>query len=1113
MKPTILFKRLITVLTIVLLGFALLLLSISRGHNLVAQVTSADSDTKVSHQAIHPQNILGKDVFYVGNQLQTPDRNEPSQTTRLIVLLESPSLSAWLVQQRSLQSLKASERNTAIQSYKATLLQEQSSLVQQFREQGLDVTLRRQFTHLINGLAIEVPPGEEIRIQAHQQVREVFPDRTLRVDRMTSVPLVGAPEVWTMEDSSGNPVTGQGLTIAILDTGIDYTHPDLGGCLGSGCKVMGGHDFVNEDTDPMDDHSHGTHVAGIAAGDGAVKGVAPQASLMAIKVCAAGGDCQDSDIIAGLEYAVDPDGDPLTPDQADVINMSLSGPGSPDDPLAQASDGAVLRGVSVVASAGNSGDYRTLGTPGGAAHVLAVGATDNSDALAYFSSRGPCGDLIKPDVVAPGVGISSTIPNLSYSELSGTSMAAPHVAGAAVLVRQMHPNWSPLQVKAALINTAQWLSDDPLAYGTGRLAIERAVSPTELVYPASLSLGPVDTSVAVWTTSRTISVTNLLSMTRDFSLTVKADMPAGVTITLESSVLTIPPGATLSMPITVSVDNELVPYPDNVTKAYFSHLIIENEYQHQRVHLPLAFMKYARLHLQFSETPDQINIHNRQPNGDRYWYGEPVLDLIVPVSPGTYDVIAYYDEPSQDPSALIVKEGISAPNEQAAQISRSEAIHQLAVKLALDDGLGTSINFAHPDGAASLVHRPSGASFSFLGWIGMKDGTILFSDLGQDYVYEANVLFPYEGDVYDLYYRTIGLYQSVTLTNHLQDLVTFPFIVDPLTPDRPLCWTYYVLPNRLNHFELFWGGIARAYGRIEPGVPKVIRMARRSLDSYFPFRAFDTYVAADCWDFERFPESMSPMLLFNQQDEIVAYDAGNYTTLYTVPVQTYRMNLSPVFWSGEFEYQAQKYVKISGGQDGYLTAFLKDQWRNDLALPLPYTLTVQESVVAQGDLIKEVENAFWRSALLDGEITFHTVYTFPLDHTISVGNVWAYFDSSRADPDPPTLVSVQVLENGTPTFIIEDNGEILISLSDASALMSPTLEIDINNAGWQTLDLQRDGDVFRADLPSFLPNSRASLRITAQDFYSNTLVNHISPALLGKNTIYVYLPLVLKQER
>jgi hypothetical protein len=287
-------------------------------------------------------------------------------------------------------------------------------------------------------------------------------------------------------------------------------------------------------------------------------------------------------------------------------------------------------------------------------------------------------------------------------------------------------------------------------------------------------------------------------------------------------------------------------------------------------------------------------------------------------------------------------------------------------------------------------------------------------------------------------------------------------------------------------------------------------MARRSLDSYFPFRAFNTYVAADCWDFEGFPASMSPMLLFNQQDEIVAYDAGNYTTLYTVPVQTYRMNLSPVFWSGEFEYQAQKYVIISGGQDGFLTAFLKDQWRNALALPMPYTLTVQESVVAQGDLIKEVENAFWSSALLDGEITFHTVYTLPLDHTISVGNVWAYFDSSRADPDPPTLVSVQVLENGTPTFFIEDNGEILISLSDASDLMSPTLEIDINNAGWQTLDLQRDGDVFRANLPSFLPNSQASLRITAQDFYSNTLVNHISPALLGKSTIYVYLPLVLK---
>src|SRR5690606_13064535 len=156
-------------------------------------------------------------------------------------------------------------------------------------------------------------------------------------------------------------------TVAVLDTGIDYRHPDLGGCFGVDCKVVGGANFVEgeDSTDPMDYEGHGTHVAGIVAANGNLKGVAPDAKLYAFKVLDNNGNGTDSAIIAGLERAADPDGDPLTDDQVDVINMSLGGWGGADSPLSEAANAAMDAGIVVVVAAGNEGGgYSTIGSPG-----------------------------------------------------------------------------------------------------------------------------------------------------------------------------------------------------------------------------------------------------------------------------------------------------------------------------------------------------------------------------------------------------------------------------------------------------------------------------------------------------------------------------------------------------------------------------------------------------------------------------------------------------------------------------------------------------------------------------------------------------------------------------
>ncbi|MBM0275668.1 S8 family serine peptidase [Micromonospora tarensis] len=272
--------------------------------------------------------------------------------------------------------------------------------------------------------------------------------------------------------------TGKGVRVAVLDTGADFTHPDLIG------RVADRADFTAEGGDAVDHNGHGTHVASTVAGTGAAahgqrRGVAPDAQLVIGKVLDDHGSGEDSGIIAGMEWAAT---------RADVINMSLGGsdPDDGNDPLSLAVDGlSRSTGALFVIAAGNSGG--AISSPGSAASALTVGAVDRDDKLAEFSSRGPLvtSNVAKPELVAPGVDIVAARAagtNLQdpidehYEAISGTSMASPHVAGAAALLAQRHPDWTGAQLKAALVGAADPLRGiDPYAVGAGRLNAARAL--------------------------------------------------------------------------------------------------------------------------------------------------------------------------------------------------------------------------------------------------------------------------------------------------------------------------------------------------------------------------------------------------------------------------------------------------------------------------------------------------------------------------------------------------------------------------------------------------------------------------------------------------------------
>lgn len=275
-------------------------------------------------------------------------------------------------------------------------------------------------------------------------------------------------------------VTGQGVKVAILDSGVDADHAELAG------KVLAYRNFT--DDGPEDALGHGTHVAGIAAGEGArdiedggranrVLGIAPDAELIIAKVCGNEGWCAEGAIMEAVEWAV--------AQGADVMNLSLGGGAFADhcdgDPLAAKLNWAVNQGVTVVAAAGNGGELgEGVAVPACGSKVIAVGAVDASDTVQPWSSYG------RPlDLVAPGLGILSalscqsvqTCPEAGYGKASGTSMAAPHVAGAAALLLQADPAMTPLNVYGILTETAKDLgaAGFDVRAGFGRVDINAAV--------------------------------------------------------------------------------------------------------------------------------------------------------------------------------------------------------------------------------------------------------------------------------------------------------------------------------------------------------------------------------------------------------------------------------------------------------------------------------------------------------------------------------------------------------------------------------------------------------------------------------------------------------------
>ncbi|PEG10887.1 peptidase S8 [Bacillus wiedmannii] len=672
-------------------------------------------------------------------------------------------------------------KNGNVRSYHAQLKKAQEDTTKKIKEKAPKAKIKETYSTLFSGFSISIPGDQVAALASLPEVKAVYPNLTYKLHETAKSatkeeapniggPTIGAPEAWNLKDPSGKPLDGKGMKVAIIDSGVDYTHPDLQ------ANYIGGYDTVDEDNDPMDGNVHGTHVAGIIAGNGKIKGVAPNASILAYRVMNDGGTGTTDDIIQGIERAIQ--------DGADVLNLSLGQDlNVPDQPVTMTLERTAKLGVTAVVSNGNDGPKPwSVDAPGNASSVISVGAStvsipfptfqiagsnksyqglplskadfqvgndaqlvyvgygnssdyakqdvkgkfalvlqgtsstlvkaeqakqagaigvllisnekeinimpeyfgreeialpvmqlsntngeelknlitkrkknikigqpNKTELIGNFSSRGPSQGswLIKPDVVAPGVQITSTVPRGGYESHNGTSMAAPQVAGAFALLRQMHPDWTTEQLKSALANTAKTLKDvnentyPVMAQGSGLINIPKAAQTDALVKPNNVSFGLIKPNSGKVKLTQNITLQNLSSKKKSFSTRIELlDTKTKIQTSFPSSI-SMKPNSNIEKPFTITVDSSL---PQGV---YTGNLYVKEQGKTEEMRIPFTFSidpkDYKRI--------DGLEIINStfSPNGDNilddnlinYYLVAPVEDVTLHANLLTKERVTY----------------------------------------------------------------------------------------------------------------------------------------------------------------------------------------------------------------------------------------------------------------------------------------------------------------------------------------------------------------------------------------------------------------------------------------------------------------------------------------
>ncbi|USD20849.1 S8 family serine peptidase [Microbulbifer variabilis] len=977
----------------------------------------------------------------------------------------------------------------------------QRQMVTKLQQRKLIASHSHRFTRAVNAISATARVDQLPAIAAMPEVRAVTRDRQVRAFQAGSPQQVRAPEVWAMRDAQDRAVEGQGTSIAIIDSGIDYTHEDLGGCLGSGCRVVGGYDFVNDDSDPMDDHFHGTMVAGVTAA------VAPAAKLYAYKVLNSDGFGSESDIIAAIEAALDPDGNPQTDDAVDVINLSLGGAGGNNSVLSVAANNAMRAGVVVVAAAGNDGPFlNSIGSPGSAEEIVTVGAVDGAGHLADFSSRGMFGtslDLssnsIKPEIVAPGVAISSTNLGGGLRTESGTSFAAPHVAGAAALLRQLHPELTSTEIKALLVNRATQVHGKLAEVGNGQLDAFAAASARFLVSPPTLYAGHFGQGAH---TQRNLQVTvKNLSAPTEFKVANGGNFPAGADLDLSADQFDLEVGSSRAEFIDLNVDHDQVPYHEPLEAAYDSAL--EYLSGDERVRLPVAFNRAEVLAIRESEAPGEYWSYSAFlfNEGWSAWEqlssfenAEPVLHMAVRDEPinilfstdviadgERYDVWHAFENRHTSDGELVVPARVRGAGIPPLRTESGETLQFMDQVLRL----------THPEIPGSGLH------LNYSGDVPMRTLRNLSDNFQINYMglAEEGSAHPQDRKLYTVKHSQQGmsedLHFDLSNSGSTQLLIGNPF----------WNWEGYTVGYGLNTYEAainWWSypselthksSLLTLHGREED-----IAAGPTFLSLYVPIgedqttAAHSNEISIGRTVYRKLRPSdkdfTTPEVILERSNGIMLMGQG------------------PRYFAGGLRNDSGNHHLLPSHIGSISSSWIMDSWGNGYrpesryrALCLP-----GDSELSSSDFIQEY------LFFADSECTSVQV---DFEYTTSLGED-EYTSSARVQLNnldgatAPRIAMLELLDDGVISHYARRNAKLFLSLESQLPLDSVTTELALDGGDWLPLETALEDGRYLTLLPEVSESAVADLRIVATDSAGNSVQNTIRGAfVLGLNAATV----------
>ncbi|MBI2970829.1 MAG: S8 family serine peptidase [Candidatus Aenigmarchaeota archaeon] len=962
-------------------------------------------------------------------------------------------------------------------------------------------------------------------------VARVELDRKVYANLADSVPLINATSAWRLADSSGRNLTGANVTIAIIDTGVDYTHPDLGGCYGSGCKVAGGYDFVNGDSDPADDHGHGTHVAATAAGNGTLQGVAPNATIYAYKVLNAGGSGTFSQVISGVERASDPNNDGNYADHLDILSMSLGGSGDENSALSLAVDRAVERGVVAVVAAGNSGSAEgAVGTPGSALTAITVAATSKSDSMASFSSRGPTKNKnLKPDVAAPGVSICAAEWDSAWStnrcidtrhvSISGTSMATPHVAGLAALLFQKNRSWSPAMVKSALVTTTKDLGQSVFAQGSGRVNALNASNARMLAFPAVVSFGKVSAS----NISQAVVIKNIHNAAMAFNISA-TNVSDGTTwrsiATTNVSSLTIAPQQNATVNLSIN--------SGSLGGTFYGYLNITSGTENYRV--PFAFVRLTELTVtvQNGTSPMRPVIillfdDNLVNYMWAYYWSFTGGTYTFTVPSGNYTAVALGDAVQTGTTYILVgNDSAAVGSNTTITLNLASANNFTAAGQSLDGGVLALYKWQYLAVARSGSSRLS-TSMTYLGSSFEGNRTLQISDTRKGGT-NISLSFAYIG--YPR--RTRPSYESSSRWND-----------DTFTAADQLYFVGWNLTNVTNstpnvlNFSLSNFGVFN-YTYNYPGYDPSINASFDSSSSIFfwisPDSFFDisawigtaaslkrtTYVMGNNYGFWHYQymnylkssslggdwrSEFGAMTGQKEDDTLVSFTwpyGARFAAGDSRDVYLGTSYLPSFFENSNTTIQLSKYVLRGTTNQSYMKKYSTVTWSSsDGSSGTVYLPRAETLMYRSGSLVDNISNwdtvsKFVGSGSYTVNITLPTAY--PL---YNITYVDANFTLPSTDTNPPRVASL----NASKFFAANGTVHVDFNITDNNVLSGVSVYYSYDRSAWVPLNVTNISTVYNGTVPANQA-SEVSLKIHATDAGGNSISYRFVPvAVLQKNVL------------